>query len=203
MPPCGRFSARTRRVPSSIAATADLLSAPRIVPPALRTMPSSITGSSGPSGGTVSRCAQRKIGVPPLPFGSTRQYRFPIVDPTAAPASSSSTVSPRSRRYRVTASATSRSSPGGLGRAASSVKRSTTSDGIELASHLQDPARSARPRGPCPDAGEGRAAARSAEERDREQAGLHLRYPEVDRPHALVVDAHRAEPHTPGGMLDT
>ena len=42
MPACGRFSASTRRVPSSIAATADLLSAPRIVPPAFRTTPSSI-----------------------------------------------------------------------------------------------------------------------------------------------------------------
>jgi hypothetical protein len=80
--------ASTRRVASSIAATADLLSAPRIVPPALRTTPSSITGSIGPSGGTVSRCAQRKIGVPPpLAARLTRQYRFPMFEPTAAPAS--------------------------------------------------------------------------------------------------------------------
>jgi len=35
---------------SSIAATAALLSAPRIVPPAFRTIPSSTTGSSGPVG---------------------------------------------------------------------------------------------------------------------------------------------------------
>ena len=63
MPACGRLSASTRRTPSSIATTADLLSAPRIVPPAFRTTPSSTTGSSGPDGGTVSRCAQKKSGV--------------------------------------------------------------------------------------------------------------------------------------------
>src|SRR5207253_7258600 len=54
MPPCGRFSASTRRAPSSIAATADLLSAPRIVPAAFRITPSSsITGSIAAVGGTV------------------------------------------------------------------------------------------------------------------------------------------------------
>jgi len=45
-------------------ATADLLSAPRIVPAPFRTTPSSTTGSIAAVGGTVSRCAQRKIGVP-------------------------------------------------------------------------------------------------------------------------------------------
>ena len=71
MPPCGRFSARTRRVASSITATADLLSAPRIVPAAFRITPSSRTGSIPASGGTVSRCAHRKSGVP-MSVGSTR-----------------------------------------------------------------------------------------------------------------------------------
>jgi hypothetical protein len=97
IPACGRFSASTRRVASSITATADLLSAPRIVPPALRTSPSSTTGSIGPVGGTVSRWAQRKIGVPAV-VPSTRVKMFPIVEPTAAPAPSSSAGRPRSRR---------------------------------------------------------------------------------------------------------
>src|SRR5262249_61125137 len=79
-PAGGRSSASPRRVPSSIAATADLLSAPRIVPPALRTTPSSITGSIGPSGGTVSRCAQRKIGVaPPRPPSPSAPQQSPAL----------------------------------------------------------------------------------------------------------------------------
>ena len=55
--------------------TAALLSEPRIVPAALRTMPSSpTTGSIAASGGTVSVCAHRKIGVPCAPFvGGMRQ----------------------------------------------------------------------------------------------------------------------------------
>ncbi len=71
IPACGTFSASTRRTPSSIAVIAALLSQPRIVPPAFRAMPSSTTGSSFPSGGTVSMCAQRKSGVPSA-VGSTR-----------------------------------------------------------------------------------------------------------------------------------
>ena len=61
-PACSRPSRTIRRAASSITTTAALSSAPRIVPPALRTRPSSITGSISPSGGTVSRCAQRKMG---------------------------------------------------------------------------------------------------------------------------------------------
>src|SRR5207248_1258606 len=83
-----------------------------------------------PVGGTVSRCAHRRSGSPSA-VGSSLVYRFPIVEPTRGPASSSSTSSPQSRRYCVTASATARSSPGGLGSAASSQKRSTTSVGTE------------------------------------------------------------------------
>src|SRR3984893_7506107 len=51
MPACGRRSSSTRRVPSIMAATADLLSAPRIVPAALRITPSSSTGSIDAGGG--------------------------------------------------------------------------------------------------------------------------------------------------------
>ena len=50
MPACGRPSASTRRAASSMTATAALLSAPRIVPAALRTTPSSTAGSIGPVG---------------------------------------------------------------------------------------------------------------------------------------------------------
>jgi hypothetical protein len=57
-----------------MAATADLLSAPRIVPAAFRITPSSsITGSIAAVGGTVSRWAHRKIGVPSPFVGSRRQ----------------------------------------------------------------------------------------------------------------------------------
>src|SRR5439155_1998780 len=174
MPACGRLSASTRRVASSITATADLLSAPRIVPAALRTTPSSTTGSIGPVGGTVSRCAQRKSGEPsPSPCGSTRQYRLPIVEPTFAPASSSSTSSPRSRRYRATASATARSSPGGLGSAASSVNRSRTSDAMprsygRLGRHCAD-----RHAGPGP--GERGADEFAEERRGTRRSRLELR----------------------------
>jgi hypothetical protein len=72
-----------------------LLSAPRIVPAEFRTSSSSPTsGSIGPSGSTVSRCAQKKSGSPAPPFGSSREKMFPIDEPTFAPASSSSAASP-------------------------------------------------------------------------------------------------------------
>src|SRR5215203_4694853 len=129
MPACGRFSARIRRAASSIVATAALLSAPRIVPPAFRPTPSSTTGSSAAVGGTVSRCAQRKIATPPFcDVAGRRARRLPASEPIRAPASSSSTSSARPARYVLTRSATARSWPGGLGIAASSVKSSSTSD---------------------------------------------------------------------------
>ena len=71
MPAWSRPSTSTRRTPSIMAAMAALLSAPRIVPAALRTIPSSITGSIGPVGTTVSKCAQKKMGVPAF-VGSIR-----------------------------------------------------------------------------------------------------------------------------------
>ena len=52
---------------------------------------------------------------------------FPIVEPIFGPVSSSSTASPQSPRYRITRSATARSSPGGLGTAASSKNNLRTS----------------------------------------------------------------------------
>src|SRR5687768_13482437 len=129
-PACGLPSSTIRRAASIIATTADLLSAPRIVPPALRTIPSSpTTGSRRPCGGTVSRCAQRKIGVPPPPRPGRRQSRFPIVEPVAVPVSSSSTSSPSACNSSSTRSATSRSSPGGLAIAASSRKSGKMGDG--------------------------------------------------------------------------
>ena len=69
MPACGRFSRRIVAAATSIAATVALLSAPRIVPAAFRTTPSATTGSIGPSGGTVSRCAQRNSGTPLVVVG--------------------------------------------------------------------------------------------------------------------------------------
>ena len=78
MPACGRFSARTRRNPSSIEATAALLSPPRIVLCAFVTMPSDTTGSIGAVGSTVSTWAQNMIGVPVSPaVAGMRQMTLP------------------------------------------------------------------------------------------------------------------------------
>src|SRR3954447_23342125 len=49
---------------------------------------------------------------------------LPMVEPISGPTPSSSGCRPRPPRYRRTASATARSSPGGLGIAASSMKKS-------------------------------------------------------------------------------
>src|SRR6266567_7871850 len=103
-----------------------------------------------------------------------------MFEPTLEPASSSSTVRPRSRRYRMTESATSRSSPGGLGSAASSVKRSTTSAGIELASHLQHTAGLSRPRRSGERAREVGVTARATENAIVYRPGLTLGDAEVD-----------------------
>ena len=65
MPACGRFSARTRRTPSSIARPPTCCRRRGSCRRAFRTTPSSTTGSRGPDGGTVSRWAQKKSGVPP------------------------------------------------------------------------------------------------------------------------------------------
>ncbi len=91
-------SSTRRRAASSITATAALSSAPRIVPAALRTTPSSTTGSIGPVGGTVSRCAQSRSGVPPSRRPGSRHRTFPIVEPTTGPAPSSSHSSPSPSR---------------------------------------------------------------------------------------------------------
>src|SRR5438034_3471452 len=190
IPACGRFSLSTRRVASSITATADLLSAPRMVPAAFRTTPSSTTGSIGPVGGTVSRWAQKKSGVPsPLP--SIPAWTLPIVEPTVSPAASSSTWSPRSWRYLVTASATRRSSPGGLGIAASSVNRSSTSDTRAILR-----ATTRRPSGRCAD----RRAVVGARERGADELPEERRRPRRARLELRVELAG----HEPGmvGELD-
>jgi hypothetical protein len=89
----------------------------------------STTGSIGPSGGTVSRCAQKKSAVPPSPFvAGTEQYRLPICEPVADAVSSSSTSSPSARRSATKRSATARSRPGGDGIAASSRNRLSARD---------------------------------------------------------------------------
>ena len=54
MPAWGRCSATMRRTPSSVAATAALLSPPRIVSRAFVTTPPLTTGSIGAVGSTVS-----------------------------------------------------------------------------------------------------------------------------------------------------
>ncbi len=124
MPACGRDSSTMRRTASTIETTAALLSAPRIVPAPFRTTPSSTTGSIGPSGGTVSRWAQKKSASPSA-VGASRASRLPAFDSISAPAPSSSTAIPRPSSSAVTRSATTRSLPGGLGSDASSRNSSS------------------------------------------------------------------------------
>ena len=113
MPACGRFSATMRRTPSSIEATAALLSPPRIVSRAFVTMPPASTGSIGAVGSTVSMCAQNRIGVPASPaVAGMRQMTLPASSPGSGGASSCGS-SPRSRRYARQRSATARSLPRG------------------------------------------------------------------------------------------
>jgi hypothetical protein len=82
MPACGRCSAVTRRTPSSIEATAALLSPPRMVLRAFVTMPPESTGSIGAVGSTVSMWAQNMIGVPCSPaVAGMRQTMFPASSP--------------------------------------------------------------------------------------------------------------------------
>src|SRR4051794_4314450 len=91
-----------RRAAASRIATAALLSAPRIVSPALTQPPSTHTGSTVPSCGTVSRCAQSRTersGSRP----ATRVRRLPV--------SSGSTSSPIPRSSSPTRAATAASSP--------------------------------------------------------------------------------------------
>ena len=107
--------------------TAALLSAPRMVSCRFTTTPFRTSGSIGPVGGTVSRCAFRKMGTPSTPSdGGSATWMFPMSEPIRGPASSSVGSSPRSRRKSSVRSATGRSRPDGLGIAASSRKRSRT-----------------------------------------------------------------------------
>src|SRR5919199_6505724 len=154
--PCRPFSSPTVNssstptgVPSTAArcasarriATVALLSAPRIVSPALSQAPSTSTGSTTPSCGTVSRCAHSTTERSPLRPGR-RARRLPASPPICSPASSSATSSPSERSSSATRSATARSWPNGLGIAHSSAnvsfsRRSSTSDAGRIATTLQ------------------------------------------------------------------
>src|SRR3954447_2078056 len=83
-------------------ATAALLSAPRIVSPALTQPPSTHTGSTVPSCGTVSRCAQSR---------TERSGSRPAIRVSRLPDSSGSTSSPIPRSSSPTRAATAASSP--------------------------------------------------------------------------------------------
>ena len=80
-------SSTTRRAASSIRASADLLSAPRIVPPALRTSPSSTTGSSVPveRNGVEVRAEEERDALLAA-SARNRQRMFPAVEPIVGPA---------------------------------------------------------------------------------------------------------------------
>src|SRR5437016_13516026 len=103
----------------------------------------------------------------------------------------------------MTTSATARSSPGGLGSAASSVKRSTTSEAIRailrfLGSDPQDPsARLSAPAGTGQRAREEGVSAGRAEEGRGVEAATDLGNAEADRPDPAVVDLHRSKLDSP------
>ena len=105
---------RSAAAASSIAATAALLSAPRIVPPALRTTPSSTTGSIGPSRRhRVEVRAEEDRHAAARRRPGSRQSRFPAV--AADPGAGVVLVDLEPERRRgsaMTRSATARSSPG-------------------------------------------------------------------------------------------
>ena len=90
--PTGEPSTATRWASASSCATAALLSAPRIVSPALSQPPSTSTGSTTPSCGTVSRCAHSSTVRSARP--GIRASRLPHSVPSSAAASSSETAKP-------------------------------------------------------------------------------------------------------------
>ncbi len=93
--PTGGVLSTPRWTSSMKTATAALLSAPRIVSPALRKTPSSLTTSTRPLCGTVSICAQNITYSSRSP--ATRASRFPAPASAGPAASSSSTSSPSAR----------------------------------------------------------------------------------------------------------
>ena len=111
---------------TSRAATADLLSAPRIVSPAERITPSSpSTGAiaSDPDS-TVSMCATNSSrGADGAP--GTVAIRLPASEPLTAPASSNAASMPASASHAWIASPTARSRPLGDGIAASAQNSSS------------------------------------------------------------------------------
>ena len=87
--PTGEPSTAARWARARSIATAALLSAPRIVSPALSQPPSTSTGSTTPSWGTVSMCAQSITERSERP--GMRASRLPHSAPVSAAASSSET----------------------------------------------------------------------------------------------------------------
>ncbi len=110
--PTGGGSEACRATSSMNTATAALLSAPRIVSPALRKTPSDSTTSIRPLCGTVSMWAQNITHSSLCP--GRRAIRFPAPASAGPAASSSLTSSPSARSSAAIVSATSRSSPVGL-----------------------------------------------------------------------------------------
>ena len=146
-------------------------------------------GLERPVGGTVSRWAQRKIGVPPRPLAgqpaedvarsSSRRRRRRRPRPTRGRVASSSAI---------TRSATARSSPGGLGIAQSSRKQVERRPSRQRASRL-DGERAAPTRARA--ALEGRADEPAEERRRPRRARLELR-----------VELARDEPRMVGQLDD-
>ena len=134
----------SRRASSSITATADLLSAPRIPSLAFSQPPSTSTGSIGAASGTVSMWAHSRMLSGPLP--GIRASRFPASEPTAGPLPSSLTSSPIARSSAVTQSAQARSRPDGLSmrHSAANVSCSRSRSAVGGAPHDADGARDAR-----------------------------------------------------------
>src|SRR3954451_227545 len=112
-------------------ATVALLSAPRIVSPALSHAPSTSTGSTAPSCGAVAGGGRGSPERSRRP--GSRASRWPVSPPISRAASSSSTSRPSERSSWATRSPMARSCPKGLGIAQSSAnvsfrRRSSTSE---------------------------------------------------------------------------
>ena len=129
----GAPALRTWRASASSTATAALLSAPRTPSFSFSQKPSTSTGSTGASSGTVSRCAHssserrsparrriagraaaRRARRPSGGVAGMRASRLPQSEPARGPASSSCAATPSARSSAITRSAHARSLPEGL-----------------------------------------------------------------------------------------
>ncbi len=124
--PTGPGSAISPAPISISTVTAALLSAPRIVSPALRRTPPSSTTSISSSWGTVSRWAKNEIQPSAPSRPGIVAIRLPAPARAGSAASSSRNSIPSSRSSAPTASATRRSSPVTLGISQRRTKRSTS-----------------------------------------------------------------------------